>query len=90
MTNDATLLVPAHFVGDLVKIEVQQGDIPCTSIIAPPLVAVYVNKIKCVSKIHRNRKIEIFHLLYFYIIKTRSIHPPQFDIRLIIHQNKYI
>ena len=54
LTNAATFFVPNEFAGNLAKIEVLKGDIPCRNIIAPLHIAVFVNNRRCVSKIYKN------------------------------------
>jgi hypothetical protein len=54
MTNAATVFIPDDLIGNVEKIEVLEGDIPCRNIIAPLKFSVFVNKKRCVSKIYRN------------------------------------
>lgn len=49
LTKGATLLVPERYRGDLLKTDVQSGDITCIDINAPADVAIFIKKQKCVS-----------------------------------------
>lgn len=94
LTNAATLFIPNEFAGNLARIEVLNGDIPCRNIIAPLHIAVFVNKKRCVSKIYRNRKNRnaVFPN-FIYCTLTHSSHPSLISYSHIksfdSHQNTY-
>lgn len=54
MSIAASLIVPPQMKGSLMKIEIKDGDISCSAIIAPRTVSVYITKQRCVSKLCMN------------------------------------
>lgn len=54
MSIAASLIVPPHMKGSLMKIEIRDGDISCSAIIAPHTILVYITKQRCVSKLCMN------------------------------------
>lgn len=54
MSSGAYLIVPMKFKENLVKIKTENGDAPCSDIIVPNTVNVYIDKQRCVSKLFIN------------------------------------
>ena len=49
MFDGSSMTVPPQFRGNLMKIEISHGDIPCSMISAPETVSVFINRKRCVS-----------------------------------------